>query len=172
MVRNAKSLVSNGGKSRAGEIRKNPKKKSDRDPKRRKLEHVQRTANREVNNIEHRKNGLYVCGQCRIVKAESLFPQHVPTSGKFSRYETCERCLDAFQESRVRSGVTQSTRDRNATRSISHQRVIKANLKGKPGYDEYEAECDAANPPQTGKIFRIRCTKEEMVEKFPLVDHG
>ena len=70
---------------------------------------------------------------------------------------------------RVLSGATQKNRDRNATRSIRQQLKIKANLKGKPGYDEYEAECNAANPPQT---FKIRCTKEEMVAKFPLVHHG
>ena len=38
--------------------------------------------------------------------------------------------------------------------------------------NEYEAECDAANPPKTGKIFKIRCTKDEMVEELPLVHHG
>ena len=118
------------------------------------------------------KNGLYKCGQCQIVKPESFFPQHVPTSGKFSRFESCERCLDAFKESKARSGVTQSTRDRNATRAIITQLKIKANLKGLPGFEEYEAECDAANPPKTAQMFKIRCTKEEMVEKLPLVGHG
>jgi len=127
---------------------------------------------RNVANLEHEKNGLYECTACRTVKPESLFPQHVATSGKFSRYESCAKCLDADKEMRVLSGVTQKSRDRNATRSIGQQLKIKANLKGKPGYDEYEAECDAANPPQTGKIFKIRCTKDEMVEKLPLVHHG
>ena len=77
MARDPKTLVSNGsgGKSRAGEIRKNPKKKSYRDPKKRWLENVQRAANREVKNIEHMKNGLYECVWCRNVKAESPFPR-------------------------------------------------------------------------------------------------
>ena len=89
MVRDAKTLISNGGKSRAGEKRKNP-----RDPKLRKLRRTQR----EVANLEHEKNGLYGCVVCLIVKPESLFSQHVPTSGKFSRYKSCERCLDASKE--------------------------------------------------------------------------
>ena len=131
---------------------------------------------REVDNLEHEKNGLYECGVCYVVKPESPFPEHVATSGKFSRYasryESCDKCLDTRKEELVLSGVTQKNRDRNATRCIDHQRRIKANLKGKPGYDEYEAECDAANPPKTGKIFKIRCTKDEMVEKLPLVHHG
>ena len=125
--------------------------------------------NRKVANLEHEKNGLYECSTCHIVKPESLFPHHVATSGRFSRYESCEKCLDAQKESQLRSGFTQKNRDRNATRSIAQQQAIKANLKGKPGYDEYEAECNAANPPKTAQI---RCTKDEMVEKLPLVHHG
>ena len=73
---------------------------------------------------------------------------------------------------RVLSGVTQKNRDRNATRSLDWQQVNKATLQGKPGYDEYNAECDAANPPKTAQIFKIRCTKDDMVEKLPLVHHG
>ena len=38
MARDPKTLVSNGGKSRAGEKRKNPRKEVYRDPKKRKLE--------------------------------------------------------------------------------------------------------------------------------------
>ena len=75
MVRNAKTLVSNGGRSRAGEKRKHPKKKCDRDPKKRQLETVKRSEKRVVDNLEHEKNGLYECGQCAIVKPKSLFPQ-------------------------------------------------------------------------------------------------
>ena len=172
MVRSAKTLVSNGGPSRAGEKRKNPSKHRNRYSRSRQLERIKRSVNRKVANIEHEKNGLYKCLSCWTVKPESLFPQHVATSGKFSRYESCENCLDATKEKLVRSGITQENRDRNATRSIRTQQAIKANLRGKPGYDEYEAECDAANPPKTGKIFKIRCAKEEMVEKFPLVHHG
>ena len=107
---------------------------------------------RKVANIEHEKNGLYKCQECRIVKPESLFPQHIPTSGKLTRYETCAKCLDGIKEIQVLSGVTQSSRDRNATRAISTQLKIKANLKGKSGFEEYEAECDAANPPKTAQI--------------------
>ena len=171
MARDPKTLVSNGGKSRAGEKRKNPKKKSDtgRDPKSRKVEYIKRLVKREVDNIEHQKNGLYECGWCYLVKPESHFPQAVPTSGKFSRYECCAKCLDTSKEVRVLSGVSQTSRERNRTRSISTQKAIKANLKGKPGFEEYKAECDAANPPT---MFKIRCTKEEMGEKFPLVHHG
>ena len=179
MVRNAKTLVSNGGKSRAGEKRKNPRKSragekrknpiNPRDPKKRKLENQKATMNRKAENIEHEKNGLYKCQGCRIVKPESLFPGHIPTSGKLTRYETCTKCLDGRQEINVLSGVTQLSRDRNATRAIGTQLNIKANLKDKPGFEEYKAECDAANPPT---MFKIRCTKEEMGEKFPLVDHG
>ena len=177
MVRNAHTLVRNGGPSRAGEKRtesqkRNRAKEKTKDPKVRKLENIKRSEKRQVENHQHIKNGLYECAACRKVKPESLFPQHVPTSRKVSRYESCENCLDTLKEVRVVSGVTQETRDRNFTRSIGTQKAIKANLKGKPGYDEYEAECDAANPPKTGKIFKIRCTKEEMEEKFPLVQHG
>ena len=172
MVRDAKTLVSNGGKSRKGEKRKNPKKKSDRDQKKRKLESATREEKRAIDNLEHEKNGLRKCPVCRIVLPESRFSQHAPTSGKFSRFEGCVKCLDAQKESRVRSGITQWNGDRNATRSNGHQLNIKANLRGKPGFEEYEAECDAANPPKTAQMFKIRCTKEEMVEKLPLVGHG
>ena len=178
MARDPKTLVSNGGKSRAGEKRKNPRKESDRNragekssktPKKRKLESLKRSVNRKLDNLERVKNGLYECTHCRIVKPESLFPQHVPTSGKFSRYESCGKCLDAQKEMRVHTGVTQQNRDRNATRSLATQQSIKVSLQDKPGYDEYRAECDAANPP---KKTAQRLTKEEMEEKFPLVQHG
>ena len=89
---------------------------------------------------------------------------------KVSRYASCERCLDTSKEVRVLSGVTQKNRDRNAARSIVTQRAIKVNLKDKPGFEEYEAECDAANPPK--KASRIRCTQKEMEETLPLVGHG
>ena len=166
-----RTLVSNGGASRAGEKRKNPRAPRNRDPKKRKLETKKRVENRKVDNIEHQKNGLYKCLDCRIVKPESLFPQRIPTSGKLTRYETCanSKCLDGDKEIRLLSGVTQSSRDRNATRAISTQLQIKANLKGLPGFEEYEAECDEANPPT---MFKIRYTKEEMEEKCPLVQHG
>ena len=115
-----------------------------------------------------------MCRLCDKVKPESRFPQHVATSGKFSRYESCKKCLDTKKESRLRTGVTQQNRDRNATRSIGTQQAIKANsnLRDQPGYDEYKAECDAGNPPKTAQIFKIRCTKDEMEEKLPLVGHG
>ena len=175
-----RTLVSNGGPSRAGEKRKNPrnprnragekrKNPQNRDPKKRKLETEKRSVDRKVENIEHEKNGLYKCQDCRIVKPESLFPGHIPTSGKLTRYETCTKCLDDDKEMRALSGVTQSSRDRNATRAIGTQLTIKANLKDKPGFEEYKAECDAANPPT---MIKIRCTKEEMAETFPLVGHG
>ena len=176
MVRSAHTLVSNGGPSRAGEKRKDPRLNraldKSRDPKVRKLDSTKRSEKRQVENLEHIKNGLYECGRCSKVKPESLFPQHIPTSGKFSRYEWCEKCLDTNKAENLSSGVTQFSRDRNATRSIGHQLNIKASLKGKPGFEEYEAECDAANPPKTAQMFKIRCTKEEMVEKLPLVGHG
>ena len=176
MVRSAHTLFGNGGPSRAGEKRKDPRLnralEKSRDPKVRKLDSIKWSEKRQVENHEHIKNGLYECAVCRKVKPESLFPKHVPTSGKFSRYEVCEKCLDTLKETSVHTGVTQQNRDRNATRCIGWQQVIKANLKGKPGYDEYKAECDALNPPKTGKIFKIRCTKEEMLEKFSLVGHG
>ena len=53
MVRDAKTLVSNGGASRAGEKRKNPrnrageKRKNSRDPKKRKLETEKRSLDLE-----------------------------------------------------------------------------------------------------------------------------
>ena len=176
MPRNNDQLVSNGGPSRAGEKRKNPSKsRAGEKRKNPKLAEENRSKKRKVTDTEYAKKGLYECRFCRIVKPESLFPQHIPTSGKLTRYETCAKCLDGDKEMRRLSGVTQSSRDRNATRAISTQLKIKANLKGLPGFEEYEAECDAANPPtmfnplQTGKI---RCTKEEMGEKFPLVHHG
>ena len=106
MPRDPKTLVSNGGKSRAGEKRKNPKNivnEKTRDPKSRKLESIKRSEKREVKTLEHEKNGLYECRQCHKVKPESLFPQHVPTSGKFSRYNLCEKCLNTLKEVRVRS---------------------------------------------------------------------
>ena len=170
MVRNAKTLVSNRGKSRAGEKRKNPKKKSDSDPKLRKLETVKQSEKRVVDNLEHEKNGLYECGQCLIVKPESLFPQHVPTSGKFSRYGSCEKCLNTLKEVRVLSRVTQKNRDRTATRSLRWQWMIKVSLQGKAGFKEYEAECDTAHPSKNAS--RIRCTQKEMEETLALVGHG
>ena len=94
MPKDPKTLVSNGGKSRAGEKRNNPRnraKEKGRDPKSRKLESIKRSVKREVDNIEHEKNGLYECGMCWTVQPESLFPKHVATSGKFSRYESCEK---------------------------------------------------------------------------------
>jgi len=175
MPRRQDQLVSNGGPSRAGEKRKprgnraGEKRKNLRDPKKRKLETEKRSVDRKVENIEHEKNCLYKCGRCRKVKPESLFPGHIPTSGKLTRYETCTKCLDDEKEMRALSGVTQSSRDRNRTRAIDTQLKIKANLKDKPGFEEYKAECDAANPPT---MFKIRCTKEEMAETFPLVGHG
>ena len=45
-------------------------------------------------------------------------------------------------------------------------------LKDKPGFDEYESECDAAKPPKTAQMYKIRSTKEEMVEELPLAGHG
>ena len=92
------------------------------------------------------------------------------TSGKCSRYESCELCLDTLKELRVLSGVTQKNRDRNATCSLNQQRFIKATLQGMAGFEEYEAECDAANPPK--KASRICCTQKEMEETLPLVGHG
>ena len=178
MPRNIDQLVSNGGPSRAGEKRKYPRKsRAGVKRKNPKLAEENRSKKRKVaiDNIEHAKNGLHKCQECRAVKPEPLFPQHIPTSGKLTRYETCKNCLDGIRETMLLSGVTQWSRDRNATRAISTQLKIKAKLKGLPGFEEYEAECDAANPPtmlnplQTGKI---RCTKEEMGEKFPLVHHG
>ena len=38
---------------------------------------------------------------------------------------------------RIDCGVTQSNRDRNATRTLNWQRLIKTSLKDKDGYDEY-----------------------------------
>ena len=134
--------VKNGGPSRKGEKRKTPRTKEsqNRYEGSRQIEYRKRRVNRKVANIELSKEGLYTCWMCRKVRPEEDFSQHVPTSGKFSRFEWCEKCLDTQKEVRVLSGVTQWPRDRNATRSISWQRVIKANLRGKPGYDEYEAE--------------------------------
>ena len=163
------TLVSNGGPSRAGEKRKNPRNRAGEKRKNPKLAEENRSKKRKVDNTEYAKNGLYKCQFCRKVKPESLFPQHIPTSGKLTRYETCAKCLDGDKEIRLLSGVTQSSRDRNATRAINTQLKIKANLKGLPGFEEYEAECDAANPPT---MFKIRYTKEEMAETFPLVQHG
>ena len=72
-------------KSRKGEIRKNPRTKSTKkkDPKKRQLECVKRKEKRVDENVELSKQGLYKCGQCNLVKPESLFPQHVPTVWKF-----------------------------------------------------------------------------------------
>ena len=69
-------------------------------------------------------------------------------------------------------GIIQPIRDRNALRSREHQSRIKATLKGKAGYDEFCDECGAANPAKAAQSSKIRCTKEEMGEKFPLVNHG
>ena len=140
----------------------------------REIEERKRSANRKTANVELSKEGLYTCSQCYKVKPEEDFPQHVPTSGKFSRFEGCTRCLDGYKERDLASGVTQFSRDRNARRSVGTQINIKVNLKGQPGYDEYNAECDAANPPKTAQIFKIRCTKDVMEEKLPLdlVYHG
>ena len=169
MVRKAHTLVSNGGPSRKGEKRKKPKIRTKES---RAIEQRRRSTKRIDDNVELEKEGLYICNQCGKVKSNEDFPQHVPTSGKFTRYDSCKQCLDAIKSTRVLTGVTQKNRDRNATRSLDWQRVIKVSLQGKHGYDEYEAECDAANPPKTAQIFKIRCTKEEMVEKLPLVEHG
>ena len=165
--------VKNGGPSRSGEKRKTPQTKNsqNRYAGSRQKETEKSTLNRKDANVKLCKEGtgLYICEKCRKVKPKEDFPRHVPTSGKFSRYETCTQCLDGRKARRRASGVTQSCRDRNATRCIHWQRVVKANLKDKPGFEEYEAECDAANP---GTIFKIRCTKEEIEEKLLLVQHG
>ena len=163
--------VKNGGPSRKGETRKTLRtmESMNRYAGSRQLESRKQSVKRDVANIGLSTQGLYTCVQCYKVKPDENFLHRVTTSAKFSRYESCTQCLDARNEGKLASRVTQVTRDRNATRGIEYQRVIKANLRGKPGYDEYEAECDAANPLQTGKI---RCTKEEMGEKFPLVHHG
>ena len=53
-------------------------------------------------------------------------------------------------------------RDRNATRSIDTQRVIKVSLKGKAGFNEFCEECDAANPLKAAQTSKLRCIKDEM----------
>ena len=58
----------------------------------------------------------------------------------------------------------------NATRSRNWQRTVKCLLKGKDGYDEYNEECDAANPKKAPK--KGGYSKKEMGEKLPLVNHG
>ena len=52
--------------------------------------------------------------------------------------------------------------------------MIKAqvNLKGKAGFDDFCEECDEANPPKDAQMSKLRCTKDEMGETFPLVNHG
>ena len=167
-----RTSVKNGGPSRKGEKWKTreTKESQNRYSRSRQIENRKRSENRKVANIELSKEGLYTCGNCHKVKPEQDFIQRVPTSGKLSRYECCKQCLNGWNGGRLASGVTQFMRDRNRTRSISTQRVIKANLKDKPGFEEYEAECDAANPPK--KASRIRCTQKEMEETLPLVGHG
>ena len=166
-----KVSVKNGGKSRKGEVRKNPRAKESKNrcSGSRKLETIKRKEDRGAKNIELGNAGLYKCQRCEQENPESLFPQHVP-SGKFSRFETCKQCLDTKKEQRIISGVIQNNTDRNATRCLQWQRVMKATLKGRPGYDEFTAECDAANPAKPER--KTRHTKEEMVEKLPLVNHG
>ena len=117
------------------------------------------------------KQGLYIYGQCWSTKPEEDFPQHCPTSGKFTRFECCEQCLDDLAEKRVTSGVCQKSRDRNTTRSLHQQRHVKVTLEGKAGYDEYCYECDAAIPVKKDQSCKIRHSKEGMAEKLHLVDH-
>ena len=83
--------VKNGGPSRSGEKRKTPKTKEsqNRYAGSRQKEWDKRTLNRKVANVKLSKEGLYICQKCRKVKPEEDFPQHVPTSGKFSGAQRC-----------------------------------------------------------------------------------
>ena len=86
--------VKNGGPSRKGEKRKTPRTKEsqNRYAGSRQTEYRKRRVNRKVANIELSKEGLYKCERCQKVRPEEDFSQHVPTSGKFSRYEACTQC--------------------------------------------------------------------------------
>ena len=168
----ARITVKNGGTRRKGEKRKTPRTKElmNRYAGSRQLEYRKQSVNRDVANIGLSTQGLYTCKNCNTVKPEENFPHRVATSAKFSRYERCTQCCNGMNEGNLASGVTQYMRNRNATRSIQYQRAIKAMLKVKHGFEEYEAECDEANPPK--KVSRIRFTKKEMEETLPLVGHG
>ena len=109
--------VKNGGPSRNGEKRKTPKTmgSQNRYSGPRQKESDKRTLNRKDANVKLSKEGLYICKKCRKVKPEEDFPQHAPTSGKFSRYGTCTQCCDVMKARRLDFGVTQPLRDRYAT---------------------------------------------------------
>ena len=150
--------VKNGGTSRKGEKRANSRSKEDMDryagP--RQIENCKRRATRKAENVELLKEGLYKCVICFKVKPVADFPQHAPTSAKFSRFETCEKCLDDDKEKKRSSGVTQKKGDRNATRSMRWQRNAKAPLQDKDEYGGYRAECDSANPPKPQRYLSAR----------------
>ena len=157
--------VKNGGPTRKGENKKTPKTKESRNRHSgsRKLEPIKRKEVRVATNVELTKDGLYTCAHCKEV---SLIRISHRTSRRLGSFHGSS-VVDDLKIQRIVSGVAQESGDGNPTRSPSMQRVIKASLQDKDGYDEYCEECDAANPPKPDR--KTRHTKEEMKEKSFLV---
>ena len=86
--------VKNGGPSRKGE---EPRTKESRNrySGSRKLESIKKKGDSVATNVELKKDGVYKCGECKVVKPDQEFPSRVPT-GKFSRFESCEECPDDY----------------------------------------------------------------------------
>ena len=75
----ARISVKNGGPSRKGEKRKNPKSKESRNRYAglRQKEEIKRSAKRKADNVELSEKSLYKCGSCFRVKPDKDYPQHI-----------------------------------------------------------------------------------------------